>query len=185
MVSPDGQPLSGVRLQLRSSQQTLILEAVTGVDGRVEAGPLARGDYQLRLDHPAFGSQSQSFSVLRDDESGYKQVRLMLQPATLRDAVTVTSNRGFVEDAESSPNLVTVRERRDRESVPLPTIGHALEAAPGIHLQQSTYGQVSPFLRGLTGYQVLNLVDGIRFNNSTFRSGPNQYLALVEPSQVQ
>lgn len=33
---------------------------------------------------------------------------------------------------------------------------------------------------GLTGQQVVHLINGVRFNNSTFRPGANQYTALIE-----
>jgi len=92
--------------------------------------------------------------------------------------VTVTAIRGAAVDAADSPQLNLAGERSG------PTVAHSLEAQPNVHFQQTGPGQVSPFLRGFTGYQVLNLVDGVRFNNATFRSGPNQYLAYLEPSQA-
>lgn len=106
------------------------------------------------------------------------------QPGAVYTAITVTATLGRQDDAATSPSVALVRDERDLSSRPLATIGEVLEGAPGVLVQKTSTSQVSPFLRGLTGYQVLNLIDGIRFNNSTFRSGPNQYLALVEPLQA-
>ncbi|TNE88886.1 MAG: TonB-dependent receptor [Deltaproteobacteria bacterium] len=56
-----------------------------------------------------------------------------------------------------------------------------LESEPGVHMQRTHRGAGSPFLRGQVGPQNLVLADGLRHNLSTFRTGPNQYLNLVEP----
>ncbi len=111
-------------------------------------------------------------------------ITVTLGPEPVREEVTVTAERGSTTGTAAAAAVVSVYRRENLLSRPLPTIGNILEGAAGTHVQQSTHGQVSPFLRGLTGYQTLNLVDGIRFNNTTFRSGPNQYLAFIEPSQT-
>ncbi len=56
-----------------------------------------------------------------------------------------------------------------------------LTGTPGIWMQKTNHGGGSPFIRGLTGNQVLTLVDGIRLNNATYRYGPNQYLSTIDP----
>ena len=61
----------------------------------------------------------------------------------------------------------------------------ALDEIPGIMNQKTSPGQGSPFIRGFTGYQTLLMIDGVRFNNSTLRSGPNQYWRTVDPLSLE
>lgn len=102
-----------------------------------------------------------------------------------RTSITVHAAPGLPVKAEDAAPVSAVADLESDPGRPLSVLGNTLSGEPGILAQQSTAAQSSPFLRGLTGYQVLNLVDGIRFNNSTFRSGPNQYLAYIEASQVR
>jgi hemoglobin/transferrin/lactoferrin receptor protein len=65
------------------------------------------------------------------------------------------------------------------------TFAAILEATPGVMIQKTAYGQDSPYIRGFTGFRTLLMIDGIRINNSVFRSGPNQYWSLVDPASLE
>ncbi|QDU31785.1 Heme/hemopexin utilization protein C precursor [Anatilimnocola aggregata] len=83
------------------------------------------------------------------------------------------SNFGTIIDQE------TIREKQATDMF------RALQFEPGVLMQQTGRGQASPFIRGVTGQQLLILVDGIRVNNSVLRAGPNQYFNTFDPGQVE
>jgi iron complex outermembrane receptor protein/hemoglobin/transferrin/lactoferrin receptor protein len=60
-----------------------------------------------------------------------------------------------------------------------------LRDMPGVHVQQTSAGQGAVVLRGLVGNQVLLLVNGIPLNNGTYRDGPGQYLATIDPESIE
>lgn len=79
------------------------------------------------------------------------------------------------------PQSVSLMNSKKLEKGGYMSLPEAVSQIPGIWMQKTNHGGGSPYIRGLTGYQTLILIDGIRFNNSTFRSGPNQYLNTIDP----
>lgn len=182
VTDESGSPIIEADLTMHNPHGTLIQKSSTDNQGRFFFEGLPPGSYVLTISASQFGPRRMILEVPRYDAAS---ITIKLSPAPVRGEITITANRGAAIEAENSAQIVSVRNQDDFRARPLATIGNALEGATGVMAQQSAYGQISPFLRGLTGYQVLNLIDGVRFNNSTFRSGPNQYLAFAEPSQAQ
>jgi outer membrane receptor protein involved in Fe transport len=87
-------------------------------------------------------------------------------------------------DAFESPRATSGTDRRSLEDRQVRFAPDALRETVGVMVQQTGSGQGSPFVRGLTGNQVLILVDGVRLNNSTFRFGANQYMATIDPFTI-
>ena len=77
------------------------------------------------------------------------------------------------------PFTYTRLEREDIDQQNQRTAVDALDAVPGVFVQRTSTAQASPYLRGLTGYQTLQLFDGVRYNHLMNRSGPNQYAAMI------
>lgn len=79
-------------------------------------------------------------------------------------------------------DIVTQAQMKERSDRSLP---EALELVPGVMIQKTAYGHGSPYVRGFTGRQNLLMMDGIRLNNSTWRSGPSQYWNVVDVLSVE
>ena len=99
------------------------------------------------------------------------------------EEVTVTATRAEKEPFKT-PNAITVLNLKQLERTHADTASNLLRDAVGVIAQETTVGQGSPMLRSLTGYQTLIQVDWVRLNNSTFRSGPNQYTATIAPEML-
>ena len=93
--------------------------------------------------------------------------------------MVITTKGGFAEPQYSSPWAHQALDYHEnvRFSRSMP---EALTGIPSVMVQKTALGQSSPYIRGLTGYHNLLLVDGIRLNHAAMRSGPNQYWSTVE-----
>jgi len=61
----------------------------------------------------------------------------------------------------------------------------SLKQTEGVLVQKTSTGQGSPFIRGFTGYRTLALIDGVRYNNSVYRDGPNEYFSLIDKGSIE
>lgn len=105
-------------------------------------------------------------------------------PTIRTSHITSTASRVDRTNQESPYIIDTISDttliERSVRSVP-----EAFEQTPGILVQKTAHGQGSPFIRGFTAYHNLFLIDGIRLNNSVFRSGPNQYWNTVDSQSLR
>jgi outer membrane receptor protein involved in Fe transport len=175
-------PLAGARVTGAGAPGVSL--AVTGSDGRFSLSlPAAASALHITAD----GFRPLVVPLPTDgDRDAPRDLELRLVRVALRheEHIVVTPARQERGASDLPYAVAVVDGARLAERLPRST-PEALADAPGILLQKTNHGSGSPYLRGLVGNQVLVLVDGIRLNNSTFRYGPNQYLATIDPGTIE
>ncbi len=112
-------------------------------------------------------------------------VRFVVELAGLSSEVTVTPARGEQERTFDVPEAVGIVTREELESRRVQLLPDALREETAVLVQQTTTAQASVFIRGFSAQRVLYLLDGVRFNTSTYRAGATQYLGWIPPAAVQ
>lgn len=101
------------------------------------------------------------------------------------DASTVVVARGIPEDPLDALRVVDVIDSRQLSERRPRTVPEALMEGAGAYIQKTNHAGGSPIIRGMVGPQNLILIDGVRFNNSTYRTGPLQYLNTVDSFSLE
>lgn len=97
--------------------------------------------------------------------------------------IVVTAS-GFREQELRTPYTFQTLDQTDFLANGSRTLPEALRFTPGVMIQKTAHGHGSPFIRGFTGRRNLVMIDGIRLNNSTFRSGPVQYWNTIDSLSI-
>ncbi len=102
---------------------------------------------------------------------------------TIPDHTVVTPGRreGKAFEAAGSVSRVDTSTARTMGARTLP---ETLEETAGVSVQMTNRGAGAPILRGLIGPSNMLMLDGLRYHQSTWRTGPNQYLATLEASAI-
>ncbi|MBV1885753.1 MAG: Plug domain-containing protein, partial [Parvibaculaceae bacterium] len=108
----------------------------------------------------------------------------VLVAVTKLDPIVVSAMRRDVR-TKDAPHSVYVQEADQLSHKQARNLPEALAQTPGVMVQKTANGHGSPFIRGFTGYRTLTLLDGIRYNNSVYRDGPNEYFSLIDLNSVE
>lgn len=160
------------------SPQTIIASTHTDAGGHFTLLSVPRGSYILRVQAPGFTEARLAVEA----NQAAPALRIDLDIATSLTEITVTGERGSVEEtftATQQVNVITADELAVRAKS---VIAQAAQEEEGVHLQRTSPTVSGVYIRGLTGNRVNVYVDGVRYSNSAQRGGINTFFNMNQAS---
>lgn len=110
-------------------------------------------------------------------------VYLSVEAQELTEVILSASKTG--EDPNRIAEKVAILSSKDIQKTAPQTSADLLVTVPGLRVQKSQGGGGSPVIRGFEANRVLLVVDGVRMNNSIYRSGHLQNAITINPNSLE
>ena len=153
----------------------------TGGDGAFRVESLPRAKCTATVASPMFETAHVDFDL----SNGTASPAVRLNVRSFATEIVVTPTPGLKENTFNVPETMSVTTRGQIDARPYALVPQILREEPGILLQQTTTSQTSPIIRGFTGQSNVYLLDGVRFNTASWRSGPSQYFTWIDEGAVE
>lgn len=156
VIDPAGSAVAGATIVLRNTRTGLERLASSDANGRFAFTGLGNGTFEIVSFANGFGR-----TTLGSVERG-STIEIKLEPAGVREEVTVVSGSRQEELRESLNAKVDVLTRSDIVNSGSQTVGEALREMPGIFTRRGseTSGVAGEQIQGIDSRQVLVLLDG-------------------------
>ncbi|MBD3169171.1 MAG: TonB-dependent receptor [candidate division Zixibacteria bacterium] len=176
LVDPLGNPVSGALVKL------------INLDHAARSDDI--GNFKLIIPDdvlPVIKIKASSFEdkVVRiDSRMERRNLRIELNPLLYKfGGIIVTASRSEgTTFQQSTPTMVI--KRREIEFYNPSTTAEILRHQPLLEMQKTSHSGGAPIIRGMFGKRVLTLADGIRLNNSTFRTGTSPYINTIPSAGI-
>ncbi len=168
-------------VSLLTSEQTVLKATKTDDRGRFEIAGVPAGRYLLTVVFPGFSERR--VAVTAGGAEG-QPIDVALEPEGVRSEVTVTANRGLIQDARLLTQPVNVIDAREIEERAKVVVGEVATEEPGVQLLRTSPVMSGIYVRGLTGNKVNVFIDGVRYSTASARGGVNTFLDLIEPTNL-
>lgn len=176
----NGDVVSGATVTIRSSRTRVSLTTTTARDGSFLFKVLPAGEYNLSVLANGFAVSEQTVQLAGSNVSD-----LVVTLAVGESRVTVTAEIGQREEIRNVPQAINVVSSEAIMERATSVLAQAGKEEAGLNVQKTSPTVGAIVVRGLTGKNVVNFVDGVRFTNGAQRGGINTFFNLNEPTNLQ
>lgn len=155
-----GEALPAVDVFIRELQRGV----VTDKDGNYSITNLPEGNFTFQFSYVGYKTEVKNFEI----KPGNNNLDVSLQPTNLElgEVVVIGSS---VSSKENVPYKVEIASAKDLRYNGMVTLTQTIASLPGISILSNGLGISKPVIRGLFGYRIATVLNGVKFDNQQFQ----------------